>query len=434
VTPAAASKYCGQPDPSFTGTLTGFLAADNVTAAYSRTPTVESAATSYTINATLNPTGVLTNYNITYNTASFTINSVSIDASNTSTAIQLGTATKLLTATVTSGSVVVPNATVTFTVGNNGNITPITVTQVTDANGVATVNLSSGSLAVGLYQVTAVAGSGCSTSVAYFSVYDPSAGFVTGGGWINSPVGAYSADPTLTGKANFGFNAQYKKGNNVPDGNTEFQFQAGNLNFKSTSYGTGSLVIAGAKAIFQGTGTINGSGSYSFMISAIDGSISGGGGTDKFRIKIQTAGGGVVYDNNVNAANNADPTTCLGGGSIVIHSTGNTKRTMDTVKTNSNLAMLNPDNAIEPEGNGKLSIQVMPNPTSYYFTLILKSLSKENVKVTVTDITGRVVEQRTGVSANSTIQLGNQYHPGIYIAEFMQGNDRITIRLIKEGK
>jgi hypothetical protein len=194
------------------------------------------------------------------------------------------------------------------------------------------------------------------------------------------------------------------------------------------------LVIAGAKAIFQGTGTINGSGSYSFMISAIDGSISGGGGTDKFRIKIQTAGGGVVYDNNVNAANNADPTTCLGGGSIVIHSTGNTKRTMDTVKTNSNLAMLNPNNAIEPEGNGKLSIQVMPNPTSYYFTLILKSLSKENVKVTVTDITGRVVEQRTGVSANSTIQLGSQYHPGIYIAEFMQGNDRITIRLIKEGK
>jgi hypothetical protein len=86
------------------------------------------------------------------------------------------------------------------------------------------------------------------------------------------------------------------------------------------------------------------------------------------------------------------------------------------------------------EGNGKLSIQVMPNPTSYYFTLILKSLGKENVKLTVTDITGRVVEQRTSVPANSSLQLGSQYHPGIYIAEFMQGNDRITLRLIKEGK
>src|SRR5207248_3436906 len=36
---------------------------------------------------------------------------------------------------------------------------------------------------------------------AYVVVYDPSAGFVTGGGWIASPAGAYAADPTLTGKA-----------------------------------------------------------------------------------------------------------------------------------------------------------------------------------------------------------------------------------------
>ncbi len=27
-------------------------------------------------------------------------------------------------------------------------------------------------------------------------IYDPDGGFVTGGGWINSPAGAYSADPT----------------------------------------------------------------------------------------------------------------------------------------------------------------------------------------------------------------------------------------------
>jgi hypothetical protein len=37
------------------------------------------------------------------------------------------------------------------------------------------------------------------------AVYDPSAGFATGGGWIMSPPGAYAADPTLTGRANFGF-------------------------------------------------------------------------------------------------------------------------------------------------------------------------------------------------------------------------------------
>ena len=35
--------------------------------------------------------------------------------------------------------------------------------------------------------------------------YDPSSGHVTGGGWINSPPGAYAPNPLLAGKASFGF-------------------------------------------------------------------------------------------------------------------------------------------------------------------------------------------------------------------------------------
>jgi hypothetical protein len=48
--------------------------------------------------------------------------------------------------------------------------------------------------------------------------------------------------------------------------------------------------------------------------------MSGGGGIDRFRIKIiDNATNQVVYDNQMGAADNADPTTALGGGSIVIH-------------------------------------------------------------------------------------------------------------------
>jgi hypothetical protein len=74
VTPNAASKVYGSPDPALTGTLTGFLSADNVTATYSRTPGEMVAGSPYTISATLSPAGVLGNYTITYNTANFTIN------------------------------------------------------------------------------------------------------------------------------------------------------------------------------------------------------------------------------------------------------------------------------------------------------------------------------------------------------------------------
>jgi hypothetical protein len=148
-------------------------------------------------------------------------------------------------------------------------------------------------------------------------VYDPTAGFVTGGGWIDSPAGAYAGDPSLAGKATFGFVAKYQKGANIPTGQTQFQFHAAGLDFKSTSYQW--LVIAGAKAQFKGWGTINGEGNYGFLLTAIDGQVKNGGGSDKFRIKIwDIATDAVIYDNQMRAGDTSDSATVLSGGSIVI--------------------------------------------------------------------------------------------------------------------
>src|SRR5205807_803878 len=59
--------------------LSGFLAADGVTATYSRTTGETVAGSPYTISATLSPAGVLGNYQITYNTAEFTIDRKALD-------------------------------------------------------------------------------------------------------------------------------------------------------------------------------------------------------------------------------------------------------------------------------------------------------------------------------------------------------------------
>jgi hypothetical protein len=104
----------------------------------------------------------------------------------------------------------------------------------------------------------------------FLAVYDPDSGFVTGGGWITSPAGACqfgSCTDATTGKANFGFVSKYKKGANTPTGQTEFQFKAGDLNFHSSTYEW--LVVAGHRAQYKGTGTINGSGNFGFMLTAI---------------------------------------------------------------------------------------------------------------------------------------------------------------------
>ena len=167
--------------------------------------------------------------------------------------------------------------------------------------------------------VTDAAGATGSATYAYVVVYDASAGFVTGGGWFDSTPGAYKPDQTLAGRAHFGFVARYQKGRSVPDGDTEFQFQAAGLTFRSSSYEW--LVIAGSKAIYKGVGTINGGGEYGFQLTAIDGQLDGAG-VDRIRVKIwERTTGAVVYDNQTcgTTDDDAEPCTALGGGSIVVH-------------------------------------------------------------------------------------------------------------------
>lgn len=175
--------------------------------------------------------------------------------------------------------------------------------------------------APGVYSVTltvtnASGGRATQTPPTSIVVYDAGAGFVTGGGWITSPAGAYVADRSLSGRANFGFVAKYQNGAAVPTGQTEFQLQVGGLNFHSTSYQW--LVVADGRAQYKGQGTINGSGDYRFLITAIDGHVARTG-PDQFRIEISDASGGTVYDNQMNQSETSSSATVLSGGAITIH-------------------------------------------------------------------------------------------------------------------
>lgn len=189
------------------------------------------------------------------------------------------------------------------------NVEPGTLTQGAGSGSVDDSHTygATGVYTVGLEVLDDDGGEG--TSVFEFVVvFDPSSGFVTGGGWVDSPEGAYIPAPALTGRATFGFVSKYKKGTTVPTGNTEFQFRAADLNFHSFNYEW--LVVTGSDyARFKGSGTINGLGNYRFMVWAGDGE------PDTFRIKIweesELGIETVIYDNGFDQA--------IRGGSIVVH-------------------------------------------------------------------------------------------------------------------
>jgi PKD repeat protein len=196
-------------------------------------------------------------------------------------------------------------------------------TTVTPSVGTRSCSTTHAYALPGVYTVTVTVsdddgGSDTETLAFLVVVYDPSAGFVTGGGHLQVAAGSYTVDPTLSGRANFGFVAKYKKGVTIPEGQTEFQFQVGNLNFHSEAYK--SLVVSGFKAQYRGTGKINGVTGYDFIVTAYDGQITGGGGKDRFRIKI-TKGGDTVFDNRAGTSDDMDDANPqdISSGSIVIH-------------------------------------------------------------------------------------------------------------------
>jgi len=192
---------------------------------------------------------------------------------------------------------------------------------VAEANGMGTTSDLHTYTSPGLYTVKTTVtddDGGVGESVFHFIVvYDPGGGFVTGGGWIESPAGAYTLDPALTGKATFGFVAKYPHSAVTPKGQTEFHFQAAGLKFHSDSYDW--LVVTGPKVQFSGSGAINNEGDYGFLLMASDGEISGTG-VDRLRFKIwDKATGVVIYDNQMGAPDDADAVQGLAGGSIVVH-------------------------------------------------------------------------------------------------------------------
>lgn len=270
-------------------------------------------------------------------------------------------------------------------------------------------------------QVIDICGQVATQEFQYIVIYDPSAGFVTGGGWFNSPAGAHVNNTAATGKASFGFVSKYKKGSTIPEGNTDFQFHAADLRFKSTAYEW--LVIAGHKAMYKGVGDLNGSPGYGFLISAVDGDKISTASPDKFRIKIWDAAEAIVYDNQMNDEDAEEATMMLGGGSIVIHDGKSSLASSTTSETSASVRT-------------EVATTAHPNPFTNAFTIEYQSGLQEALKMQLLDVTGRPVYDRlhpfNPLGTYSVYLNEETTGSGLYILKINQGRRVEFLRLIRK--
>jgi 6-phosphogluconolactonase (cycloisomerase 2 family) len=101
VVAANASRVYGDPNPAFTGTLSGVKNGDNITASFSSTATAASSVGTYPIVATLSdPTGKLSNYSVTSTNGTLTVTPAVLTAAATSTSRVYGHANPSLSGTI----------------------------------------------------------------------------------------------------------------------------------------------------------------------------------------------------------------------------------------------------------------------------------------------------------------------------------------------
>ena len=156
-------------------------------------------------------------------------------------------------------------------------------------------------LAADIYEVTVRMDPGngyyqAPPDVAILVVFDPDAGFTTGGGWI------------IDGgeKANFGFNVKYSKNSNQVKGQAVFHFRSNGERIRVKSNAMDWLVINGKTAIFSGKASVL-TGNHRFEITVVDNGEPGR--DDLFGLRLWSPDGSIFHDL---------PLTPLGGGNLIV--------------------------------------------------------------------------------------------------------------------
>lgn len=256
--------------------------------------------------------------------------------------------------------------------------------------------------------------------------FDRFAGSVSGGGWFESPAGAYTRDPRAAGRASFSFEAEYARNSNLPVGSAGFNFKAGNLKFRSTSLRF--LFINGDVARLISEGKLNGRPGYQLLISMVDDdtkpvkinkrkSLK----SDRIRVKISDPDGVVIYDNQGGAPHDAIASTRINSGSIEIDSKAFELKKEDLSPATSSF--------------GEETTSVYPNPFVDYLNIQYSTESGDALVVRLMDLGGRVVASAVfPVSADGSysVNIPDNVQEGIYLLTIKQGKKVTFLNVVRK--
>jgi trimeric autotransporter adhesin len=144
----------------------------------------------------------------------------------------------------------------------------------------------------------------------------------------------------------------------------------------------------------------------------------------KVAITLYRKAGGIWYSSNWNGTATAQQN--LNGGLVFVTGGGSCSSAV-AIKSNSH-------EDVQLNTTMRLAVKAYPNPSTSYFKIMIESRDEKTaMNLRVLDISGKQVEMKRNIFAGQTIELGNNYLPGMYIVEIIQGDKKIITKLVKQA-
>jgi hypothetical protein len=344
--------------------------------------------------------------------------------------------------------------------------TPIVISGVTDINGWLSPTLvNSSDLTTGIVSANWPVNIGNATDVEYtvgievagyyirnkqddntvITVYKPVGDFITGGGHIipTKSAGQYASDAGL--KTNFGFNVKYNKSGTNLQGNMNIIFRR-TVNgvirvyqIKSNAMSSLGVNIANPSAqtavfvakanltdITNPLAPISLGGGLSFQVNMTD---KGEPGSSDLIAMSLYDGSTLLYSSNWVSNNTSE--MLLAGGNLVVRSGFSLGTATTTAAPITSIGGVQ-GNKLEEVKATRFDVIAFPNPSKAQFNVkVTSDNNRDKIELRVVNANGRIVRIIPSVQPGQTILLGNEYRPGVYFLEMIQGNNRKMVRLMK---
>jgi hypothetical protein len=132
-------------------------------------------------------------------------------------------------------------------------------------------------------------------------------------------------------------------------------------------------------------------------------------------------------DNHIGAPETANRTMAVNS----LQNYGNDIVVVSTPATSAGIMANNAQMEVAPDLT-KFDVKAFSNPSGDQFTLYLENATNEKVSIVVFDALGREVKKFEKESGNIPIHLGLNFKVGMYVVEVRQGDNRKTLKLVKQ--